>query len=206
MKKKFDLESKHDATEDCKMRMTGGRVRGRRLAPFKGLDIRPTSDLVREAIFDLLGLQSLSEFRVLDLFAGTGTLGLEALSRGAAQVVFIDHSRKAIEMIRKNLKLCGMEKSGFILREDLSEGLPSRHRLLAERFDLVFLDPPYGKGLILPLLYELQRKGCLGPASVVVAQTEKRQNLPQAVENLKTVKIRTYGSTRITIFEMKEDS
>jgi 16S rRNA (guanine966-N2)-methyltransferase len=188
------------------MRITGGSVRGRRLLTFKGLDIRPTSDLVREAVFDLLGLRSLREFRVLDLFAGTGSLGLEALSRGAAQAVFIDHSRKAIDVIRKNLKLCGMEKSGFTLREDLAEGLPGRHPLLVERFDLAFLDPPYGKWLIPPLLYELQREGFLKPVSVVVAQTEKRQDLPPAVGNLETAKIRTYGSTRITIFEMKEDS
>jgi 16S rRNA (guanine966-N2)-methyltransferase len=188
------------------MRITGGSVRGRRLATFKGADIRPTSDLVREAVFDLLGLRSLSRFRVLDLFAGTGSLGLEALSRGAARAVFIDHSRKAIEVIRKNLKLCGMEDSGFTLREDLAEGLPGRHPLLAERFDLVFLDPPYGKGLILPLVDELQREGLLGPVSVLVAQSEKRQDLPQTMGNLKTAKVRTYGSTRITILKKEENS
>ena len=187
------------------MRITGGSVRGRRLAAFRGPDIRPTSDLVREAIFDLLGLSSLSGARVLDLFAGTGSLGIEALSRGAARAVFIDHSRKAIELIRKNLKLCGLEHSGFILRKDLAGGLPRGHPLLAEPFDLVFLDPPYGKGLIPPLVDELQREGLLGPASRVVAQEEKRQDLPRAFGNLKTAKVRSYGATRITLLEKEED-
>jgi 16S rRNA (guanine966-N2)-methyltransferase len=188
------------------MRITGGSARGRRLATFKGVDIRPTSDLVREAVFNLLGLRRLSETRVLDLFAGTGSLGIEALSRGAAQAVFIDYSWKAIELVRKNLRLCGMEKSGLPLRADLAQGLPRGHPSLAERFDLAFLDPPYGKGLILPLLYELQGQGPFGPASLVVAQTERSQDLPRAVGNLETVKARTYGSTRITILELKEDA
>jgi 16S rRNA (guanine966-N2)-methyltransferase len=94
------------------MRITGGRLRGRRLASFKGLDIRPTSDLVRGAVFDLLG-HDLPEAKVLDLFAGTGSLGIEALSRGAAWALFIDHSPKAMDLISKNLKQCGLEAQGF---------------------------------------------------------------------------------------------
>ncbi len=89
-------------------------MRGRRLASFKGLEIRPTSDRVREAIFDLLGHDLRGE-KVLDLFAGTGSLGIEALSRGAACALFIDHSPKAMELIGKNLKLCGLEAPGVCI-------------------------------------------------------------------------------------------
>jgi 16S rRNA (guanine966-N2)-methyltransferase len=199
-------EKRDREAADFKMRITGGSLRGRRLAAFKGLDIRPTSDLVREAIFDLLGLPGLAGARVLDLFAGTGSLGIEALSRGASHALFIDHSRKAIELIRKNLKLCGLEDSGFALKKDLAGGALGRHPLLGEPFDLVFLDPPYGKGLNLTLLEELQREGLLRPASMVVAQTEKGQDLPQAIGHLKTAKVRTYGATRITLMEKEEDS
>jgi 16S rRNA (guanine966-N2)-methyltransferase len=187
------------------MRVTGGRVRGRRLATFKGLDIRPTSDLVREAIFDLLG-QDFSGARALDLFAGTGSLGIEALSRGAAQAVFIDQSGKVIELIRKNLKLCGLEERGFTLRMNLLRGWPRRHPLLEEGFALIFMDPPYGKGYTLPLLDGLQQGGLVEPAALVVVQTEKREDVPEGVGNLKAVKIRTYGATRITVLKNEEDS
>jgi len=187
------------------MRITGGSIRGRRLAPFSGTDIRPTSDLVREAVFDLLG-QDLSGIRVLDLFAGTGSLGIEALSRGAEEAVFIDHSLKATELIRKNLKLCRLEGSGFVLRRNLSRGLPEKHPAFADPFPLVFLDPPYGKGLILPLVDELVERGLLKPLSRVVAQSEKNHHLPETVGNLKTAKVRTYGATRITVLNSEEDS
>ena len=186
------------------MRVTGGSVRGRRLAAFRGLDIRPTSDLVREAVFDLLGPGRLWEARVLDLFAGSGSLGIDALSRGAVHAVFIDHSRKAVELIRKNLRLCGFQGFGFTLKKDLAAGLPATHPLLVKRFSMVFLDPPYGKGLILPLLQELQGKGLLGPACMVVAQSEKKEDLPPEVGSLKTAKARVYGATRITLMEKEE--
>lgn len=188
------------------MRITGGSVRGRRLAAFRGLDIRPTSDLVREAVFNLLGPGNLSGARVLDLFAGTGSLGIEALSRGAALAVFVDSSAKATALILKNLKLCGLEASGLLLRKDLAGGLPARLGMTAERFDLVFLDPPYGKRLILHLLDELQEQDLLGPGSTVVAQTEKEQDLPNAVGNLMRAKVRTYGATRITLLKKEENS
>lgn len=187
------------------MRVTGGRVRGRRLATFRGADIRPTSDLVREAIFDLLG-QDVSGARVLDLFAGTGSLGIEALSRGASEAVFVDHAPKAVELIRKNLKLCGLEDSGFVLRRNLGRGLPKTHPVLGQRFDLVFLDPPYDKGFIVPLLEDLDQQGVLAEVSRVVAQSEKKNALPEVVGSLKAAKVRTYGATRVTLFKNEEDS
>ena len=181
------------------MRITGGQLRGRRLASFKGLEIRPTSDRVREAIFDLIGHHLTGE-KVLDLFAGTGSLGIEALSRGAAWALFIDHFPKAIDLIVRNLKLCGLEAQGFALRKDLLKGFPRRHRLLEEKMDLVFVDPPYRKSMILPVLEELSHLRILGSPSILVAQTEQREVLPPRVRSLQTVKSRTYGETRITIY------
>lgn len=169
------------------------------------MDIRPTSDRVREAVFDLLG-QELSGIRVLDLFAGTGSLGIEALSRGAVEALFIDHSLKAIELIRRNLKLTGLEGSGFVLRKNLARGVFLRHPALVKPFDLVFLDPPYGKGFIVPLLEALDQGGMLRPGSHVVAQSERKGDLPEVVGNLETVKVRVYGVTRISVFTNEEDS
>jgi 16S rRNA (guanine966-N2)-methyltransferase len=181
------------------MRITGGRLRGRRLASFKGLEIRPTSDRVREAIFDILGHHLRGE-KVLDLFAGTGSLGIEALSRGAAWALFIDYSPKAIELMGKNLKLCGLEAEGVVLRKDLLKGFPRRHRLLEEKVDLVFVDPPYRKGILLPVLEELSQLNMLGSPATVVAQSEQREVLPPRVSSLDMVKSRIYGETRITLY------
>ncbi|MBW2217733.1 MAG: RsmD family RNA methyltransferase, partial [Deltaproteobacteria bacterium] len=102
------------------MRITGGQVKGRIIASPKGMNIRPTSDRVREAIFNLIG-QDLSGLKVLDLFAGTGSLGLESLSRGTQHAVFIDNSQQALKLIRKNLVTCGFENSGTVLRRDLKK-------------------------------------------------------------------------------------
>jgi 16S rRNA (guanine966-N2)-methyltransferase len=181
------------------MRITGGRLRGRRLASFKGLEIRPTSDRVREAIFDILGHHLTGE-KVLDLFAGTGSLGIEALSRGASWALFIDHSPKAIDLIDKNLKLCGLKTEGVVLRKDLLKGFPRRHRLLEEKVDLVFVDPPYRKGMILPVLEELCGLGILKSPATLVAQSEQKEALPACVGGLEMVKSRIYGDTRITLY------
>ena len=188
------------------IRVTGGSLRGRRLATVRGTDVRPTSDLVRSAVFDLLG-QDLSGDRVLDLFAGNGSLGIEALSRGAAEAVFIENSARAIEVLQRNLKLCGMEHSGVVLKLDLSRGMGLHgHPALAGPFDLVFLDPPYGQGQVAPLIQEIVRRGFLNPLSRVVAQSEKKGDLPARVGTLTAVKVRTYGATRITVFQNEEDS
>ena len=169
------------------------------MASFKGLDIRPTSDRVREAIFDLLG-HELSGEKVLDLFAGTGSLGIEALSRGAACALFLDYSPKALELIKKNLHLCRLEALGFALRKDLLKGLPFRHHMLEEKMDLVFVDPPYRKSMIPPVLQELSDRNILESNAILVAQSEHRETLPPRVRSLQTVQSRAYGETRITIY------
>ena len=181
------------------MRVTGGRLRGRRLASFKGLEIRPTSDRVREAIFDILGHHLTGE-KVLDLFAGTGSLGIEALSRGASWVLFIDRSAKAEGLIGKNLKLCGLETKGVVLRKDLLKGFPRRQDLLEEKVDLVFVDPPYRKDMILPVLEDLCGLGILGSLATLVAQSEQKEVLPARVGCLEMAKSRIYGDTRITLY------
>ena len=108
------------------MRITGGQAKGRLLASLKGWNIRPTSDRVREAVFSLIG-QDVTDFKVLDLFAGTGCLGIEALSRGASRALFIDNSIQSIKLIKKNLARCGYESLGFVWKKDLSKGLPRKH-------------------------------------------------------------------------------
>ena len=104
------------------MRVTGGQARGRRIETVKGFEIRPTSDRVREAVFNLLG-QDLSGLGVLDLFSGTGSLAIESLSRGASHAVLVDKSQQSVNLIRKNLRQAGFENQGIVLKEDLTSGL-----------------------------------------------------------------------------------
>jgi len=182
------------------MRITGGRAKGRLLASLKGWNIRPTSDRVREAIFNLIG-QDMAGFHVLDLFAGTGCLGIEALSRGALQALFIDNSVQSIKLIKKNLERCGYEPLGFILKRDLTKGLPWKHPLMRGKFDLIFIDPPYEKEMIPPLLRELSDRDLFASPSIAVAETFKTETLPSSLGKLNMLDSRIYGETKITIYQ-----
>lgn len=181
------------------MRITGGEVKGRRLVSLKGLHIRPSSDKVREAIFNIIG-QDITGFKVLDLFAGTGSLGLEALSRGASRALFIDNLQQSVSLIKKNLKVCGYESSGSILKKDLTRGLPGKYALMKKKYDLVFFDPPYGKDLIPPLVRELIEREILAPSSRVVAESSKNDILPNIWGKLQLTTKRIYGESKITIY------
>jgi 16S rRNA (guanine966-N2)-methyltransferase len=186
------------------MRITGGEAKGRRLASLKGSKIRPTSDRVREAIFNLIG-QHVAGFRVLDLFAGTGSLGIEALSRGASWALFIDHSLQSIKQIKKNLAICGYDQSASVLKKELTKGLPWKHPQMKEKFDLIFIDPPYDKKIIPRLLRELLKREILASPSLVIAETSKEDVLPAVLEKLKLVDTRIYGDTKISIFQYGDD-
>lgn len=185
------------------MRITGGQSKGRLLASLKGLSIRPSSDKVREAVFNLLG-QEITGLKVLDLFAGTGSFGLEALSRGALWAMFIDNSRHSINLIKKNLKLCNYESAGFVLKWDLIRGLPWKNPLMGKKIDLVFIDPPYGKDLMVPVLSNLSDRGTLAPHSTVVAESSKNNTVPDRLGKLRLFDTRIYGDTRIDIFNYED--
>ena len=184
------------------MRVTGGQVRGRPLASLKGLQIRPSSDLVRQAVFNLIG-RDIDGFKVLDLFAGTGSLGIEALSRGALEVLFIDNSNQAIKLIKKNLERCGYGALGSIIKKDLGRGLPRNSAFVNKRFELVFMDPPYGKAFITPLIKELSESEILSESSIVVTESSKFDVLPPVSGGLQMINDRIYGETKINIYHYK---
>lgn len=154
------------------MRIVAGHHRGRKLIAPAGRDLRPTAERTREALFDILehGDEPLAGGRFLDLFAGTGAVGLEAWSRGAADVVLVENERAAIDLIRANLERLGGPAGVRLLAQDAIRLGP------AERaFDVVFLDPPYGSALANPTLETLVQGGCLGPASRVVVELAARE-------------------------------
>jgi 16S rRNA (guanine966-N2)-methyltransferase len=174
------------------VRITGGRLAGRRLEVPRG-EVRPTADRVRESLFARLG--SLAGKRVLDLFAGSGALGFEALSRGAAHVVFADRSSAARVTLCNNAARLGVEAAVEVRR---GEALRVLHRLAGHRtFDLAFLDPPYASGVLEAALRALVAGGLLAADALVVAETDRR-HLPGPVPGLAAVDERRYGDTVIT--------
>lgn len=181
------------------MRITGGSSRGRLLLSEKGLDIRPTSSKVREAVFNIIG-NDLSGMNVLDLFAGTGIMGLEALSRNADFSLFVDNSGRALRLIKKNIETCGFSDSGFTIKKNLKEDLPSHDLLSRGNIDLIFMDPPYGKDLIPGVLEAISLKGIMSPDSICVTESMKEDELPELSGDLRLIKFRVYGETKIAFY------
>ncbi|HEY1604569.1 MAG TPA: 16S rRNA (guanine(966)-N(2))-methyltransferase RsmD [Allosphingosinicella sp.] len=169
------------------MRIIAGRWRGRKLVTPAGRETRPTSDRVREALFSMLAsrLGSFEELRVADLFAGSGALGLEALSRGAAHCVFVDSDRAANDAIRANLAALGA--SGEVLPGAVE------HVRIPGALDLAFLDPPYGSGLAAPALERLP----LAPGGLVSVETGRDEAV--AMDGFAEEAVRKYGKARITL-------
>lgn len=171
------------------MRIVAGEFKGRRLHAPRGRRTRPTADRVREALFSILG--DVSRLRVLDLFAGSGALGIEALSRGASEAVFVDDDPRAVEAIRRNLDAVGVRAA--VHRRDVLGYLAGA---TGERYDLVFLDPPYDSAVRLggPLSEGLP--ALLDDDARIVTESDKRSPL---LLDLPIVLERTYGDTRIAV-------
>ena len=178
------------------MRIIAGRWRGQPLTPLgkgdPGAHLRPTSDRVREALFSMiLARRDLTDLRVLDLFAGTGALGLEALSRGAATATFVDTGRKAQTLLRSNIAK---------LRADTTVVLPADAARLPpapDPCDLIFLDPPYGKDLGTRALTSALQQGWIAPDALIVWEESR----PQTAEGFTDLISRRYGDTTITLLE-----
>ena len=178
------------------MRIISGQARGRKLKTLEGLDTRPTLDRTREALFNILQ-QRVRNARVLDLFAGSGALALEALSRGAGSAVLCDQSPAACGIIRENIALVRMEDRARLLCCEASQAL---ERLVGEQFDLIFLDPPYHKGLIDAALEGMIRRNQLAEGGLIVAETAQDEgfDLP---EGLTFTDERKYGKSRLHFIE-----
>ena len=196
------------------MRIIAGSARGRKLSSpgSRGGDsIRPTADRAREALFNILGRDLVQGAAVLDLFAGTGALGLEALSRGAETAVFVDSNPLALDLIHKNIIACGFSDKAHVVRHDLLKSLFFWRKAGASAmagegrpappFDLVFLDPPYRLGLCGRLLTSLLETGLVGDRAWVIFEDDSSETLPQAVGPLHLADRRAYGDTGFWFYE-----
>lgn len=183
------------------MRVTAGRLKGRSLAAPADLAVRPTSDKVRQAIFNILhhgdfGGFRLEGARVIDLFAGTGALGIEALSRGAGYALFIDDAAASRALIWRNVEALGLTGVTKIWRRDATQLGPRS----GEAFDLAFLDPPYRKELLAPALAALRDGGWLKPDAVAVAEMAEEETLP-STDGYALLDERVYGDTRVLFLQ-----
>ncbi|MDR3277363.1 MAG: 16S rRNA (guanine(966)-N(2))-methyltransferase RsmD [Oscillospiraceae bacterium] len=175
------------------MRVISGSARGRKLKEPRGDDIRPTGDLVKEAVFNIIQFD-VEGRRVLDLFAGTGQLGIEALSRGAARAVFVDESRDALALVRENLQATGFSDGAEVVRGGALPYLDRR-----ERFDVVFLDPPYDSPLIAQSLQKIIEFDILKENGIIVCEARVSMSLPELPPPFSAREYR-YGKIKITVF------
>nr|WP_320115996.1 16S rRNA (guanine(966)-N(2))-methyltransferase RsmD [uncultured Desulfuromonas sp.] len=180
------------------MRIISGQARGKQLASVQGMEIRPTSDRVREALFSSLAsrLGSFEGLEVLDLFAGTGALGLEALSRGAAHACFVDSGRQAQKLIQANSAQCGMSQRCQLIALPVERALER----LRGSFDLIFLDPPYRKGLVDTTITRISRLDLLKPDGLICAEEDKATSVQEFLGNYYRINVKTYGSTALHLF------
>ncbi|MHB8124221.1 MAG: 16S rRNA (guanine(966)-N(2))-methyltransferase RsmD [Desulfitobacteriaceae bacterium] len=174
------------------MRIIAGTMRGRSLKTVEGLLTRPTSDKVKGAIFNVLR-DKVVDAKVLDLFAGTGNLAIEALSRGAKEAVLVEESSAAVKVIRKNLELVGvLDRTKLISQEALRYLVSS-----LEVFDLIFLDPPYRQGLVARALAILANPCRLSPTGVIIVETSKDEEMINELYPFVVCKVGKYGDTKI---------
>lgn len=179
------------------MRVITGSARGTRLEAPDGLNTRPTSDMAKEAIFSILHFE-LEQAMVLDLFAGSGQLGIEALSRGAKFCVFVDTSREAQEIIRRNLAAAKLAPQGRVAAMEAGSYLTTA----SDRFDIAFLDPPYGQKMIDAVLPKLA--GVMKDTGVIVCETEKNEELPETAGDFAVYKTYRYGRSKVTTYRKKD--
>lgn len=187
------------------MRIIAGELRGRRLRPVAGRNIRPTGDKIREAVFSILAsrfdLPDASSTRVLDLYAGTGALGLEAISRGARMVTFVEMDRDAVAMIRANLEHCGVMDRGLVCRQTVAAYLARAPVGRGDRdFGLVFLDPPYADAAGLAATLATLAPPRLAASTVVVVEHPGSDLPPDAAGLLTLMDRRAWGRTGISFY------
>jgi len=181
------------------MRVITGTARGRRLKELEGLETRPTTDRVKESMFNALQFE-IEDRKVLDLFAGTGQLGIECLSRGAASVVFVDRRADAVRLVRENLKLCGLEDRAQVINGDALSFLESSR----ESFDLIFLDPPYASELLGACISRIARFDILSRHGIMIAEHPADLSVPRLAPPYERSRYYRAGKIGFTLYRRSD--
>lgn len=181
------------------MKVITGIARGRNLKTLEGETVRPTTQKVKEAVFSAIQFD-IEGRRVLDLFAGSGQLGIEALSRGAKSATFLDCANASLQVVRENVEATGFSKQANIIKSDYASYL----LMTPDRYDIAFLDPPYATGL---LQNALQLLPCvINPCGIVVCEHPEKEVLPESIDTFSMVKRYQYGKVAVTIYRNKGES
>jgi 16S rRNA (guanine966-N2)-methyltransferase len=186
------------------MRIITGTSKGRKLLTPRNHSLRPTSDRVKESLFNMLRDEIEGKI-VLDLFAGTGNLGIEALSRGAKKAIFVEKGRQALRLIQKNLIQFGLEERSEMLPKDVNRAI-GLLKQRGESFDLILMDPPYEKGLIQETLMELNFHQIYHEDSILVIEHNRREPLPHLLEGWNLIRQRRIGDTVISLLTPQGES
>lgn len=182
------------------MRITGGELGGRRLQAPEGAEIRPMRDQVRAALFNIL-MDVVEGSVFLDLFAGTGSVGLEALSRGAQRAVFVDNGAEALQLLRQNIDELGVGERAEVVADEVVDALAHLEGANGG-FDLVFLGPPYGADLAHQTLARLAERDVLRPEAIVVTEVFKKEAVETAYGHLMQIDQRLYGDNRLIFYRL----
>lgn len=175
------------------MRVITGSARGRKLITLEGNDVRPTTDRVKEAMFSSIQFETEGAV-VLDLFAGSGQLGIEALSRGAKTAVFVDYSKKSLEIVKKNLDITGFTDKAEMYNMNSSDFL----KITDRKFDFIFLDPPYNKGILAEILPQLSKN--INSDGKIFCEHEQNLVMPEEIQGLSLKKTYKYGKIRVSLY------
>ncbi len=175
------------------MRVITGSARGRKLITLEGEDVRPTTDIVKEALFSIIQFE-IEGRKVLDLFGGSGQLAIEALSRGADSAVIVDMSKKSVDVIKQNLEHTGFSKKAVVVCGDALSFLSRR----TEKYDIALIDPPYSKGILERALEKVPE--VMNESGVIICEAPYKDELPECAGNWKLIKKYRYGKTGLFLY------
>ncbi|MBA4367052.1 MAG: 16S rRNA (guanine(966)-N(2))-methyltransferase RsmD [Desulfobacterium sp.] len=184
------------------LRVISGNQRGRKLLTVKGLSTRPTADRMRESLFNILSSRVIGS-HILDLFAGTGALGIEALSRGATSAVFIDNEKTALSIIERNIEICGLGEQSRVLKWNIAINLKCLKGRMP-KFDIVFMDPPYDHGFVQKALTNLYQSNSVTNGSIVVVEHSPEEQVPENFFGFEMTDQRRYGRTCFSFLRVQQ--
>ncbi|RDY24864.1 16S rRNA (guanine(966)-N(2))-methyltransferase RsmD [Romboutsia maritimum] len=183
------------------MRVISGRVRGLKLDTPKNEDVRPTTDRVKESLFNIIN-SYIMDSNILDLFAGTGSLGIECISRGAQKCVFVDVSKESISIIKSNIRKARAERESIVINSDFKDAI-NKLTIQNEKFDVIFMDPPYYKNMFVQALENIDKSNLLNEEGIIVVEHDSNDEFPENIGRLEKSRDKKYGNTTLTFYKME---